>query len=339
MNVQNNQASLRHPNLLLVGFAKCGTTSLAKYLTDHPEIAVPVAKELYVLIDEESGFRSMQPIIDTLTFGAAERPAGKEYIDFFPKRAGCRYALDATPFYYSQDVALSYARERPDVRIVFLVRDPAHRILSSFQYFQNVFQEYPSGSFDEFVDALLDPSGGSRYRDRIRKSFFRKLFDDELETGNYERHISKWMDTIGRDRVYIGKLEELNASPIEFMRDICGFLGIDPAMYDEYAFQPFMRSYRVRIPMLQAWSRKLGKEDPIRYDRMREYQSPFHRVPVKWLRDTLDNAYGMIQRRATQQDIDGSALERLREHYEPANRRLRQRYGVDYSRSSMRSAA
>lgn len=281
----------------------------------------------------------MQPIIDALTFGATERPMGKEYIDFFPERAGCRYALDATPFYYSQDAALLYAQERPDVRIAFLVRDPAQRIFSSFQYFQNVFQEYPNGTFDEFVDALLDPGGGGRYRDRIKKPFFRKLFDDELETGNYERHISKWIDAIGRDRVYIGKLEELNATPIEFMRDICGFLGIDASMYEAYEFQPFMRSYRVRMPKLQAWSRRLGKEDPIRYDRMREYQSPFHRVPVKWLRNTLDNAYGMIQRKTAQHGIGETALDRLREYYEPANRRLKERYGVDYSRSGMQSAA
>jgi hypothetical protein len=332
-------AGLQHPNLLLVGFAKCGTTSLAKYLTDHPQIAAPVAKELYVLIDEESGFRSMQPIIDTLTFGAPKGAFGKDYIEFFPERAGCRYALDATPFYYSQATAVSYVQEHPDVRIIFMLRDPAQRLYSSFQYFQNVFQEYPSGSFDEFVDALLDPNSGSKYREKIRKQFFRKLFDDELDSGNYERHISAWVDVIGRERVYMGKLEELNATPVEFMRDICRFIGIDPVMYEQYAFQPFMRSYRVRLPMLQAWSRKLGKEDPIRYDRMREYQSPFHRVPVKWLRNTLDNAYGIIQRKAAPQDISGFALQRLQEHYEPANMRLKHKYGIDYSRSQARSAA
>lgn len=236
MSAEINMTSLRHPNLLLVGFAKCGTTSLAKYLTDHPEVAVPVAKELYVLIDEQSGFRSMQPVIDKLTFGVDERPTRKEYIDFFPERAGCRYALDATPFYYSQDAALTYARERPDVRVAFMVRDPAHRIFSSFQYFQNVFQEYPDGPFEEFVDALLDPRGGGTYRDRIKKPFFRKLFDDELETGDYEQHISKWIDAIGRDRIYIGKLEHLNASPSHLCATFADSLVLMPRCMSRMSF-------------------------------------------------------------------------------------------------------
>src|SRR4051812_36912141 len=101
------ESPLSNPNLLIVGFVKCGTTSLAKYLTDHPQVAAPVAKELYYLIDEDSDLQSMQPIINTLAFGRNAKGAGG-YIDFFPDTAGCRYALDATPFYYSQQAALDY---------------------------------------------------------------------------------------------------------------------------------------------------------------------------------------------------------------------------------------
>lgn len=323
---------LDHPNLLLVGFVKCGTTSLAKYLTDHPGIAAPVAKELYYLIDKEAGLKSMQPIIDALAFKDPGKVGAREYIEFFPERKGCRYALDATPFYYSQEAALRYSEEHVNVSVIFMLRNPATRLYSSFQYFQNVFQEYPRGSFEEFVDALLDHGAlRARYRENIKKPFFRNLFDDELDMGNYEKHITKWVNAVGRERIFLGKLEDVEEDPRNFMKILCGFLNLDAGMYDRYQFQSYMRSYRVRIPLLQAVARRIGREDPIRYDRMREFQSPFHRVPFAWLRNMLDDAYGKIQRKNAPQGISAGTLRRISEYYEPANSLLKAKYGIDYT--------
>ena len=33
------------PNLFIAGFAKCGTTELSDYLSQHPDIFLPVEKE------------------------------------------------------------------------------------------------------------------------------------------------------------------------------------------------------------------------------------------------------------------------------------------------------
>lgn len=332
MNGMSAAGMLDHPNLLLVGFVKCGTTSLAKYLTDHPRIASPIAKELYVLVDRASQLRSMQPVIGSLAFSDGNVGTGRDYIEFFPSRAGCHYALDATPFYYSQQAALQYARTHADVRIIFMLRNPAARLYSSFQYFQNVFQEYPGGTFEEFVNALLDDGATrARYRRKIRKPFFQKLFDDELEMGNYEKHIARWTKVIDGERIYIGRLEDMNAAPREFMYGVCNFLGLERKVYRDYEFRSYMRSYRVRIPWLQTLARRLGREDPIRYDRMREYQNPFHRVPNRWLRNGLDDLYGRVQRKGGTTDVGADTWRRLGEYYEPANAMLLRRYGIDYT--------
>src|SRR5688572_32335358 len=39
------------PNLLLIGAAKCGTTSLHRYLGEHPQIHMAEAKELRFFLD------------------------------------------------------------------------------------------------------------------------------------------------------------------------------------------------------------------------------------------------------------------------------------------------
>ena len=42
------------PNLIVIGAAKCGTTSLHEYLDAHPEIAMSREKELYFFIEEKN---------------------------------------------------------------------------------------------------------------------------------------------------------------------------------------------------------------------------------------------------------------------------------------------
>jgi Sulfotransferase domain len=319
------------PNLLLAGFVKCGTTSLAKYLAHHPAVLVPAAKELYYLVDGDSPLASMRAAIDRMS--AADRclkPGPCRYSDYFPTGAGERYALDATPHYYSQTAALEYARAQRNAKLVFMIRDPVARVVSSFRFFRGMFQEYPAASFEGFVEALLDMDGKrDAYRRRIRKAFFRYLFDVELDMGCFERHFARWRSVVDDKRMFIGTMEEIRDNPRQLMRRLCSFLDLDAAIYDTFHFTPYMQSYAVRSPLLQRLSRRVGREDLMRYDRLDRHHSPFHRVVNDSARRVLDGIYQTIQvgRGA---EIDRRAAERLYDFYLPHNLRLRDRYGIDY---------
>jgi len=331
MQTTTNLTGLDHPNLLIVGFVKCGTTSLAKYLSHHPDVAVPVAKELYVLLDPGSPFQSMQPVIDGLAFGAGPRPAGKRYIDYVPRVGACRYALDATPYYYAQEAAVRYTEDHDDVRIIFMTREPASRLLSSYRFFKEMYQEYADGTFEEFVEALLSGDGRhDAYRQRIRKEFFRRSFDIELDMGCYAEHITGWIRRVERDRILVGSMEELRDRPWAFMARVCEFLQVEAGVYRDFAFQPYMQSYEVRIPLLQKLGRRLAREDPMRYDRIARYQSPFHRIPTGALRRLLDGAYKRLQHRGRDDRHYQAAMAALRAYYLPHNLTLRTGYGIDY---------
>jgi len=327
---------LASPNLLIAGFVKCGTTSIAKYLSRHPDVAVPLVKELYLLLDDGSPFKSMQPVIDALSLDgrAKSEPVGR-YVDYFPKPLRSKYTLDATPYYYSQDVALGYAQENPDVRIIFLTREPASRLLSSYRFFKDMLQEFPDGTFEEFADALLDVGGArAAYRSRINKEFFRAAFDLQLKMGCYESHVARWVHHLGRSRVFVASVEELQDRPVAFMNRLCEFLAIDADVYRQFTFAPFMQSYDVRFPLLQKIGRRIAREDPMRYDRLCRYQSPFHRVANAWVRGALDRIYVAVQYKGRSAAGHASATERLREFYLPYNRKLKEQHGIDYVRSA-----
>ena len=324
-------------NLLLVGFVKCGTTSLSMHLAAHPDISTPAIKELYHLIDSSSPLTSMRPAVSRQTGdGHLPNQSARSYSEYFPIE-NRRYALDATPWYYSQETAFRYATCNPGVKTIFMLRDPVRRIVSSYRFFQGMLQEYPTGSFTEFVEALVDKyNTKGRYRMRIRKDFFKYAFDSELDMGCYEQHISKWLSAIGEKRVFIGKMEDLRDDPKRLMIRLCSFLDLDPGIYSEFDFAAFFQSYSVRFGFLQKIGRRLAREDPMRYDRLGQTHSPFHPIAGHRTRKLFERVYRTLQER--QDRIESRAIDLLAEFYRPHNVRLRERFSIDYVQDGLAAA-
>jgi hypothetical protein len=124
------------PNLIVIGAAKCGTTSLHEYLDEHPDVSMSAEKELNFFVPEKSGGRSVE-----------------WYERQFDERARVRGesspAYAAHPFFPGPP-----ARTRaliPDVRLVYLVRDPIERTVSHWLHRASTHADMPS--FEETLDS------------------------------------------------------------------------------------------------------------------------------------------------------------------------------------------
>jgi hypothetical protein len=318
--------------LLIVGFLKCGTTSLSRYLSHHPEIATPLAKELYYFVDEGSSLVSMQNVVNKVAFGKETTSETIEFHEYFSERAEKKYLMDATPFSYSQQSAIEFMKNHPRGKVIFMLRDPAKRLLSSFRFFQGMYQEYPKSSFNEFTNALLDIEGARvPYRERIAKEFFKELFDSEVDMGCYVKHIRRWKKELSPDQIFVGTMEQLRDEPREMMENLCEFLDISTTCYGDFEFRPFMQSYEVRFSWLQKLGRKLGKEDPMRFDRISQFQNPFHRIPINGIRTRLESLYKSVQHSNKEDDFTQSfAL--LDTIYRDANSELFSDFRINYQK-------
>ncbi|HEX6283884.1 MAG TPA: sulfotransferase domain-containing protein, partial [Pyrinomonadaceae bacterium] len=111
----------RLPNFLLIGAMKAGTTSLYHYLQGHPQVFVPEYKapEYFVA---ESNFRRG---IDWYR---------KQFAGAGPDAIAVGEASNAYAKYPKFDgVPQRVAECIPDVRLVYIVRDPIARIRSHYQ--------------------------------------------------------------------------------------------------------------------------------------------------------------------------------------------------------------
>nr|VFJ44321.1 MAG: Sulfotransferase domain-containing protein [Candidatus Kentron sp. FW] len=109
---------------IIIGAMKCGTTSLFHSLSKHPRIAASRTKDTKFFIDGKNG-------------GNWER--GPDwYADMFPRTGGIR--LEASTHYAKYPdfpgVPRRIRQTLPEVKLIYLVRDPLRRAISHF--FHNI---------------------------------------------------------------------------------------------------------------------------------------------------------------------------------------------------------
>jgi hypothetical protein len=105
------------PNLIVIGAQKCGTSGLHYYLSLHPEVSMSTPKELNFFIAERN------------------YPRGLEwYSRHFDPTARCRGESSPNYTAYPQHLGVPerIAEVVPDVRLVYIVRDPVERITAHF---------------------------------------------------------------------------------------------------------------------------------------------------------------------------------------------------------------
>jgi len=103
---------MKEPNLFIVGAPKCGTTTLAGWLRDHPQVYVPPLKEPFYF-NTDHGHRA---ITTWNKYQAPFEGAGEEHI------AIC----DASVFYlYSQVAGQNIELRYREPRFVVAIRNPA----------------------------------------------------------------------------------------------------------------------------------------------------------------------------------------------------------------------
>ncbi len=104
---------------VIAGTQKGGTSALATYFVEHPEIGMPRVKELHYF-DADAVF-------------AAPAPDPAPYEAQFARREGVRVYCDATPIYmFWEPVPARVHRYNPAMKWILLLRNPVTRAYSQW---------------------------------------------------------------------------------------------------------------------------------------------------------------------------------------------------------------
>jgi len=228
--------------LLGIGAQKAGTTWLADYLSSHPDVYIPPLKELHYFdhrygpefiphdqliarceqrieklhqMNEEMGGRSPELTmrLEFATDRLAMFRARMSYIDFFHKRVGEQKVFaEITPGYQLLDARVYRMMNEvhPEVRFVFIMRDPIDRSWSHYRMARRRQTEIAASR--DFSRVMSRPQIMMR--------------------SDYRRTIEELEKAVPKERVKYLFFEDLFTP--EAVKDITGFLRIQdwPANYD-----------------------------------------------------------------------------------------------------------
>lgn len=197
-------------NFLIAGTQKGGTTALASFLSQHPEICMAPKKELH-FFDSESYPKHK----DDSAVAAAYRRA-------FPDYHGEPLVGEATPIYmYVPYIAERIRRYNPAMKIICVLRNPVERAFSHYRMERARGREpLPFG-----LALLAEPwrlreqwTGAAPGKSMRRFSYIdRGFYSGQIE--NLRRHFSA-------SQIHVLTTEDLWERHAEALRAIYRFLGV-----------------------------------------------------------------------------------------------------------------
>lgn len=189
------------PTFFVIGQPRAGTTSLHRYLEQHPDICMSMVKE------------------PNHYLGAAwpgARVASEEaYRALFEDKPSARVAGEASPEYlYDEEARRRIAAEVPGALAIVVLRHPVERAFSEWAYLRMRDVE-PAKRFDK---AFAEDLAGRR-EDAPR-------YLRPYRSGLIAEPLRGWVHALGRERLHVLPFEDLAASPAEAVAGICTFLGV-----------------------------------------------------------------------------------------------------------------
>jgi hypothetical protein len=247
------------PDFLCVGVHKGGTTWLYQQLDSHPDFWMPPLKELHYF-DQLSRVQRSSPSRcrderDRRFLENINSLSAKPYLDlehyarlFEPK--GPLLSGDISPNYstLSDKVIRRIVRYFPNLKVIFLARDPVERLWSHLSMEVRYHQIEPFDVTD--IDEVN--------RKVLRRGMLLRSYPSAVAT--------RWKRYVHPDRFRIYFFDDLQRNPTELRRSILDFLGANPdksgsrvqADYNSWArMEKLLLTDKVRSHLAQFFKKEL----------------------------------------------------------------------------------
>lgn len=279
--------------LIIAGVPKAGTTSLFRYLSDHPDICGSNLKETCFFLDPGYPRKIRLRYKDGL----------ENYESYFNHCENQKIRLEATPVYlYSHGTPEKIKRSLPNVKLIFILRDPIDRLVSYYR-FERQANVIPSHiSFEDFVMTQLE---NGKPVDSL------PIYMRALEEGNYAKYLEPFFDTFDKDEIFIIHYDELKDNPFVLLESISCFVGIESGFYKNYKFDVYHSSMTMRFPIFHGFYLKLRSKM-----RKSMHERKNIRILLRNFQQWLEPIYFKLNRREREQiSIPESLHDHLKTYY------------------------
>jgi hypothetical protein len=200
------------PNFLVIGAMKAGTTTIFKYLNQHPQV--------YMSLIKEPRFFSSDIKFDTAITNY------DDYLSLF-KDVSTEVAIgEASVDYLRSSVAAKRIRKDiPDVKLIAILRDPVDRAYS--HVLMNWCRDFIGCNQEEIIQHFLQIVYS---KDNL-----------VIPTGFYFTQLQRFFEFFDQNQLKVLLFEDLQLSPDRVMHDIFRFIDVD----DNFSIDRSIERYNV----------------------------------------------------------------------------------------------
>ncbi len=186
-------ANFMKPNFMIIGAARSGTTSLYLYLEQHPEIYFSDVKELNFFSNEKYWKKGL-----------------KWYESRFkPKKRNISCIGEASTSYTRAPLTQNTARRiyeyNPNMKLIYLVRDPIDRLISHYLHRIQAGQEIRD--FNEIIENIKNETFAWQ--------------------GLYHYQLQQYTHYFDREQIFVCSMDQLKSDPEFVIKNIFRFLGLN----------------------------------------------------------------------------------------------------------------
>ena len=199
------------PDFLVIGAGKSGTTSIDKYLHQHPEVFVPARKEPNFFGYEMVRETDLRQNPDDLAHYRRSVTSLEQYLGIFAEALPYQKIGETSNTYlYHKDAPLRIRHYIPDVKLIAILRQPADRLFSRFMHLARE-NRTPTKNFSDCLD---------------RNTIWWQR-NDLVKEGFYAENLETYFRLFPRENIRVYLYEDLQREPLRIMREIYELIGVD----------------------------------------------------------------------------------------------------------------
>lgn len=282
------------PDFFVIGAYRSGTTSLYRYLRQHPQVFLPLEKEPnFYAVD---GNPDASPVLRSRALTTRA-----EYDRYYADATADERRGDISPEYLRNPAAAPRIHlDHPDTKLVAILRNPIERAWSDFLLHRRDGNE----PFDTLTEALADQEHRQSGNDHRAGHY--------IDSGMYHEQLQRYLDLFDRDQLLVVLYDDFRRDRHAVMRSIFTHIGVDAdyvttdeaainasgvptnrvvafALRSRATLRPFV-SRSVLEKVRPYWDRMLSKNlaKPTLSDADRQLLADLYRDDVTALGDLLD---------------------------------------------------
>jgi len=245
------------PNFIIIGTQKGGTTSLYRYLAQHPDLIASFTKEVHYF---DGG---LNPAVDTYALGLPW------YRAHFPAQSRCeppKQCFEASPLYMFNPLVPERIKQvLPAVKLIAILRDPVERAISHY------FHEHRKGREPLPIEAALAKEADRLAPIYAQSDYKQRAFIDfsYQARGRYHEQLQRFDGLFPRENMLVLTSESLFTDPHATLGRVLEFVGADTGF---------------SVPNLKPRNVGSNRTDvaPAVYESLRETFRPHNQALYEW---------------------------------------------------------